>query len=127
MNDALIFAFNLSENALERLQSICDAIGVGLRYVHPEAFGLPLGALLGMPAARLTEVSEDDSFDDPMLLMCSLDEPQFNALLQSLRFSGIPPIDLKAVLTPVNITWSARRLRDELRLEHDRLHGASER
>jgi len=123
MSDSMVFAFNLDAPSLERLEAVCRALDIALRPVDRAAFGLPIGAMLGMPAARLTANPADDGFEEPMLVMCGLEPPKFDEFLRSLRASGIPRIDLKAVVTPTNITWSARRLRDELRQEHDRLHG----
>ena len=125
MNDAMVFSVNLDGERHAMLQSVCDSLGIILKPVPREAFGLPLGALLGMPAARLAGAAEDSGFDDPMLLLCGLEEPTFSAFLQALRRSGLPRIDLKAVLTPTNVAWTAVQLRNELLREHEQMRRAS--
>lgn len=119
-NQARMLAFNLESNALRALEALCAALAVDLNPVPQEAFALPLGALAGIPAAPKA-ASAPKPFSDPMLVMCNLDEPRFNAFLQMLRASGLPPIPLKAVLTPTNATWSACQLHDELAREHEAL------
>ena len=115
----VILAFNLDEDALKTLKGICDWLQLRLKSVPPESFALPLGALAGMPAAALgASLVGAPFFNDPMLVMCQLDEPRFNAFLGALRGSGIPAIPLKAVLTPTNANWSALQLHSELMREH---------
>ena len=82
MNDALILAFNIDDAAFEKLEHLCGALGLAVRRVPKAAFSLPLGALLGMPAARLTNAPNAGDFDDPMLVMCNLEEEPFNLFLQ---------------------------------------------
>jgi hypothetical protein len=125
MGESTILSFNLSEPANGMLSVLCDGLGLRLSVVPKADFARPLGTLLGLPCAQPVADSAAD-FDDPMLVMCNLDETQFNAFLQALRYSGLPRIDLKAVLTPTNIAWNAAALHDELTREHlemQRRHG----
>ena len=117
MNEPLILAFNLDTDSCRRLDMIGDALCIRVISVPRKQQSLPIGALLGLSVG--TDPEAGKGFDDPMLVMCGLDEAQFSGFLQSLRQSGIPRIDLKAVLTPFNVTWSAVQLHDALREEHE--------
>lgn len=117
MGIPMILAFNLDARATAVLQKLCDALKLRLKVVPKEGFSLPLGAMVGIPVSASPAASEN--FDEPMLVMCNLDEAQFNGFLQALRLSAIPRIDLKAVLTPTNVAWNACQLYAELCRERD--------
>ena len=126
MNRALVLTFNLPEEALERIRSLSAAFGVRVKAVPPESFTLPVGAMAGIPAKAICVPVAHSGFDDPMLVMCHLDDAQFNQFLRMLRGPGMPRIPLKAVLTPHNAGWNALMLYEELSREHEamqRLHG----
>ena len=126
MNQAIVLTFNLPEDVFARVRSLSTALGVRVKAVPQESFTLPIGAMAGMPAKAVHVPVEHATFVDPMLVMCNLDEAQFNQFLRMLRTPGIPRIPLKAVLTPHNAGWNALMLYEELSREHEamrRLHG----
>ena len=57
-----------------------------------------------------------------MVVFCGL-EDRMDALLPALRQAGIGPDCLKAVLTPINRTWNAVKLHEELLREHQAMNG----
>ena len=57
-----------------------------------------------------------------MVVFCGL-EDRMDALLPALRQAGIGPDCLKAVLTPINRTWNAVKLHEELLREHQAING----
>ena len=57
-----------------------------------------------------------------MVVFCGL-EDRMDALLPALRQAGIGPDCLKAVLTPINRTWNAVKLHEELLWEHQAMNG----
>ena len=113
----IILAYNLDGGALAALNALCARQGLRCRSVAPGEYGLPIGALAGLPAAKAPSAA--GRFDDAMLVMCGLLGPQFDAFLQALREPGMPRVPLKAVLTPTNVVWSSAQLRDELVREHE--------
>ena len=48
---------------------------------------------------------------------------ELDVFLKAYREAGIPPVWLKATVTPHNMTWSAAQLYRELAEEHRQLHG----
>ena len=56
-----------------------------------------------------------------MVVFCGL-EDRMDALLPALRQAGIGPDCLKAVLTPINRTWNAVKLHEELLREHQAMN-----
>lgn len=119
MLPATVLTFNLPVDVHARIRGLAVALGIRVKAVPPESFATPLGAMLGIPAAPADAPAEVGGFSDPMLLMCNLNEAQFNHFLQMLRGPGLPRIPLKAVLTPHNVGWNALQLHDELAREHE--------
>ena len=115
----LILCYNLDGKTTDRLRSLCAAQGLALRAVPPWEYGLPVGALAGIPVAPSAKSAPAEGFSDPMLLMCHLLSPQLDAFLQGMREYGVPRVALKAILTPSNVAWTSRQLRDELAREHE--------
>lgn len=113
-----ILAFNLSAEALKTLQAPCQSMKLRLKAVPPDGFSLPLGAMIGLAAGASPVRPAVKNFDDPMLVMCGLDDAAMNGFLSALRCLPLPPIPLKAVLTPTNAAWNALTLHEALAQEH---------
>lgn len=118
-----ILAFNLSDAALAQLRGACGALGLRLKNVPKDGFPLPLGQMAGLPAAPAAAPAAEENFDDPMLVMCGLDDVALDRFLAALRALPMPPIPLKAVLTYTNAGWNALTLHQELAREHAALQG----
>lgn len=119
MLPATLLIFNLPDGEITKLRGLCVPLGLRVKAVPPESFTLPMGAMLGMPAASADAPAAGGSFTEPMLLMCNLTEDQFNRLLSLLRGPGLPRIPLKAVLTPHNVGWNALQLHAALNEERE--------
>ncbi len=115
----LVLAFNLAPERAARVRTFCAVRRLGFRLVAPEAHGRSVGALAGI----LPEPDGTDGpvqpFDEEMLVLCSLSEAQLDQFLRGLRASGMPPVALKAVLTPSNARWTPARLCAELKRERE--------
>lgn len=116
----MILAFNLSADEMETLRGVCGALGLRAKAVPRESFAMPLGGMAGLPVTGAENVVTQ-SFDDPMLVMCGLDEARLDAFLRALRYAALPPIPLKAILTPTNAAWNALTLHRELCREHEQM------
>ena len=116
----MILAFNLSAEAMEALRGVCSPLGLRMKAVPRESFAMPLGGMVGLPVTKM-ENTVTQGFDDPMLVMCGLDEARLDAFLRALRYAGLPPIPLKAILTPTNAAWNALTLHQELCREHEQM------
>ncbi len=119
MAQPLLLIYNLDAPTEARLNALCDRQGIRVRRVEPWQFALPIGALAGIPAGGVAAPMAGEAFADPMLVMCHMLSPQLDAFLRGMRDEGLPRVALKAVLTPDNVAWSSRRLRDELAREHE--------
>ena len=118
MSGPTLLTYNLNPEAEARLRAICQKQGLVYRAVQPDECAIPLGALVGIPCSAAKDAPQG-GFSDLMLVMCNLLNPQLDAFLLEMRECGVPPIPLKAVLTPSNVAWSSLTLRDELAREHE--------
>ena len=120
MAKPLLLTYNLKPGTAAGLGTICRDLGIRVRGVERDEYALPIGALAGIPATRPSnaDASTAPSFDDEMLVMCHMMSNELDAFLQAMREAGMPRIDLKAVLTPINVLWNSSDLHSELVREH---------
>lgn len=60
---------------------------------------------------------------ESVLVMRNFTSSRMDFLLYNLRKAKLPPIPMKAVVTPTNAGWSFYQLYEELKEEHARMHG----
>ena len=118
----IVLSFNIAGERLEALKGAAAPLNVGVQAVPPADFARPLRDLLekgsgNAPAAVLLP------FTDEMLVIADMPQIVFDMFLDALRRTVRPPVALKAVMTDTNALWSAVRLRDELKKEHEALMG----
>ena len=116
---AAVLAFNLTEEEKKKLRILCAGMKIMLKVIDRSYFGCRIGDL----AAGKADACEDPDIDikEPMLVLASFSGSQLNSFLQGFRRYGVPPIGLKAMLTPSNAEWTAARLYTELSAERDAL------
>ena len=112
MNMPLILLYNLDNPKGAKIRRMCLPLGLRTRLVTPEEYGLPLGELVDGAAPQTPWTGEP--FGDEMLVLVNCTGPLLDRFLQGFRRNKIPPVPLKAVLTPTNRTWDSAALHTEL-------------
>ena len=107
MNMPLILLYNLDNSKGAKIRRMCLPLGLRARLVKPEEYGLPDGAAPETPWTG-------ETFGDEMLVLVNCTGPLLDRFLQGFRRNKIPPVALKAVLTPTNRTWDSAALHAEL-------------
>ena len=108
--------YNCSGPEFSKLRQIFAMLRLRMRPVEPGRYHVPLGQLAegkgedGEPAEAIPEA---------MLVFCGLGDAFLNQVLQVIRVAKLPPIPLKAVLTPTNREWNTLQLREELLRERE--------
>ncbi len=117
MNLPLVLLYNLNNPRGARLRKLCLPLGLKTRLVAPEEYGLPLGVLVegGTPDTPWS----GEPFSDEMLVLVNCPSPLMDRFLQSFRRNKLPPVALKAVLTPTNRQWDSVALHAELLRERE--------
>ena len=112
--DPLMLCIHMSPERALRLSFAAMSLGVRAKVIPPEQEGQTLAALCGLtpPAVPAPAAQADEE----MLVFAFLPDDLLERLLPALR-SGMPPVRLKAVLTPDNSRWTCAGLCRELRGE----------
>ena len=113
-----VLLYNIQGDKLAKIRRAAGLLGLELIGVPPEAFGHPIGFVLGYEGFTPSEQTED--FTDEMLVMETLCSP----LLDYLRKNGAG-VALKAVVTEQNSAWSGAALCRELRREHEAMRACA--
>lgn len=120
----LLLIYNPDEKKKTPLSELCARKGITLRIVQPGHWLEPIGALAGIPGMMPTGLLyEGPVFSDEMLLFNGFDNQMLGDFLTEYRKAGIEKINLKATITPYNLSWNSLQLRDELNREHEELAG----
>lgn len=110
-----VLLYNCSGPQWSKLRQVFVMQKLRMKAVEPGQYGLPLAQVL---EGSEESAGVEEEFSDPMLVFCSLTGPQLDRLLGAMKRAKLPPIPLKAVLTPTNRDWTSQQLWQELRREH---------
>ena len=143
----IVLAYNFTPERLKSLRTLCMMLKVQLRPVAAAEVETPVGLLAGLlteaevaaqkklaaanlngtqnsAAANLNGAQNSAAANLPavpkweLLFLCGFDQALLNRLLAAIRTSRLQKVELKAMLTPTNITWSGAKLLREISAEH---------
>lgn len=113
----LIAAYGVEGEKLAALRVVCDTEGVALRIIEPARAGCRIGFLCGFggfePAPDCAEPPAAEC-----LIFSGFDRASLTRTVDLLRRSGAG-VELKAVCTPTNQSWTLIDLLTELAKEHE--------
>ena len=114
-----------SKKHVAKLKSVLVRMGVRIRNIRPEQTGQTVGFLAGLEGFEEEEAGELPMIPEEVLVMKHFSNSRLDELLLNLRKAGVPRIAAKAVLTEQNAGWPFYKLYQELRKEHEAMHGIS--
>lgn len=118
-----LLLFNVDEDKAALIKSVCGGLGIRIVKIYQHQYGETIGALAGIPLYVMqNQTYHGDGFEKEMMVICGLNSDELDAFLAAYRDAKIPPIWLKATLTPHNMAWSAAQLYEELKREHTQMH-----
>lgn len=116
----IILAYNFSPARLQALKMIAMLVKAQCKPVAREDMLQPVGYLAGIKtAAPVADKFTGTDNTEEMLFLCGFDRPALDKLLTAIRKSPLKQVDLKAMLTAHNMTWSGIQLMKELTEEHN--------
>lgn len=115
----MLLCYHLEGEKLSKIRFVCMMLKIRFRAVAPQEEDWPVGRLAGMEIKEAAPLAEAAPWRDEMLVLCGFDDGLLNRFLNSLRGGKIPPVSLKAVLTPTNAAWSGGALCRELKRERE--------
>lgn len=116
---ARILLFGVKTEKTEAIRGIAQKIGVDVTSVNRRDYGQKIGTLAGISGFR----KDGKPYDGPdfameMLVFSGMIPTQVDAFLAEYKENGLPPVALKAIVTPHNVSWTADALFRELMKEH---------
>ncbi len=117
-----VLLFNISGKKAIDIKMICHKLYISAESVGSDMFGNRIDFLLGL--------SDDDTakgesvFDDEMLLFAGFNNTMLDIMLSQLRQKK-SRVDLKAVLTETNKSFTPYELRCELKAEREAIQNGS--
>lgn len=122
MKEKKILLFHISEKKTEEISALCRELQIETVQIEKSRYYDFLGTLAGIPGLkRPAPVYRGEELSGEMLVFFGLDSEDLDIFLAEYRKRGIERIDLKAVMTPHNMTWNPLKLYEELSAEHTAL------
>ncbi len=114
-----------------KLKGVLVRMGIRIRNVAPDQVLDTVGELAGISgyenrghsAASDEEKKELPVIAEEMMVMYGFTSSRIDELLAGLRKAGVSKVELKAVVTETNISWSFFQLYEEIKKEHERMTG----
>ena len=120
----VILTFQLQKEKEDAMATICKPRGIKLLEIPVKDYAQKLGYLAGVKGfSREKAVYDGAPFPAEMLVFSGMDSQQVDAFLAEYKATGLPPVALKAIVTPYNVSWTADALLRELMKEHIQLGG----
>ncbi len=117
-NSARVLLFHIDPIKANRIESLCKKLSIRTSKIEPALYSQKLGYLAGIPGFPKEEKSyTGPDFPSEMMVFSGMSD-RLDQFLSEYKKAAIPPIGLKAVITPHNIFWSAEDLYKELFKEH---------
>lgn len=113
----LIAAYGVMGEKLAALGMVCESEGIALRIIEPAEAGCQIGYLCGYGGFERAGDCEEPPLTE-CLIFSGFDRAALTRAVDMLRRSGAG-VELKAVCTPSNQSWTLTALIGELAKEHE--------
>lgn len=118
-NQKRILLFQVGMEKENQIRTLCRKCDISVQAVIRTQYGETLGALAGIVGMKMKRKPyTGPGFLMEMMVFSGIGQDELDVFLKQYRENQIPPIALKAMLTPYNIHWSAEELYQELGKEH---------
>ena len=114
----VVLLYHMPEGILRRLTPLLRQQGISVRVIRKELYTVPLEMLLGLKQPDKILQNPGIELPEPMLVMHGMSSEGVDAVLKLLRENKIR-IDLKAMTTPTNLSWTALQMFAELQRERE--------
>lgn len=117
-----VLLYNFSGAREQETASLCKSCGLQVIRVTPPEFQETIGTLLikGGKSSGLAAPAQP-AFSEEMMVIAS-DRNTLEKLLAGFRERKLKAVALKAMVTPVNISWTSVVLHEHLKEEHERMN-----
>lgn len=98
------------------IRKIALPLKIRVKEIEVSSYGHTLGYLAGVTKEEEAAVYEGEALEGSLMVFCNFTEKHFNTVLLKMRQNKVP-MTYKAVMTPVNRTWTIPKLYAEVELE----------
>lgn len=114
----VVLLYQTPEHITKRLTQLLQRHGIAVEMIQKEQYTVSLEVLLGLRHPVHTLPNPGIELPEPMMVMHGLSSHDIDTVLKLLKENHIQ-IDLKAVTTPTNLSWTALQIFAELQQERD--------
>lgn len=113
--EQLLYYIGNSEKE-KALLKLCGGLKIAARKITARELGVSVGELVSGKASNKKTIPA--LYVQPELMIFSgFNDKRLDTFLTSYKTAGIEAIDLKAIVTPFNISWSIYEITQELKKE----------
>lgn len=118
-DNARILLFHIEPNRAKQIETICRFLKIQVTKIKSSSYSQKLGYLAGISGFNRENITyTGPDFPSEMMVFSGMDSDKVDTFLDKCKEASIPPVGLKAIITPHNIFWSAEDLYRELFKEH---------
>lgn len=120
MSQTQVLLYNFTDQErLRRIRRYLNKEKISARIVQAPEFLENLGYLFEIPGfSKTSAFNLGGNFHEEMMVMKDFSDEQMNAFFAFFKENSLPPVSLKAVLTPITMHWTSLQLFEELSKEH---------
>ena len=124
MSQTQILLYNFKdEDRLHQIRRYLNRHRISVRMVQQPEYLESLGFLFEIPGFSKNPVFNlGKNFQEEMMVLKDFSSEQLDEFLAFFKENSLPPVALKAVLTPVTMHWDSMKLHEELMREHAATH-----
>ena len=119
----LVMMYQLDESK-DKIKEIAKKYQITTKTISREMIGETMGHLIGRKGFGAAKTkTEDTTMTEPMLVMDGLQGNSLNVFLKALQEAGLF-VSLKAIITPINLSWSFCKLYHAIKEEDKEMRQA---
>ena len=119
---AQVFLHIPDKNKFDRISKLCEKSGYFCRQMQNADVNRTILELISGQSAGKKVSAPPLYFLPEMMIFQGLADKEVHRFLEMYRAEGLPTVDLKAVVTPWNLTWTLYELAEHLKKEHRSMH-----
>lgn len=119
---AQVFLHIPDKNKFDRISKLCEKSGYSCRQIQNADVNRTILELISGQSAGKKVSAPQLYFLPEMMIFQGLADKEVHRFLEMYRAEGLPTVDLKAVVTPWNLTWTLYELAEHLKEEHRSMH-----
>ena len=119
---AQVFLHIPDKNKFDRISKLCEKWGYSCCQIQNADVNRTILELISGQSAGKKVSAPPLYFLPEIMIFQGLADKEVHQFLEAYRAEGIPAVDLKAVVTPWNLTWTLYELAEHLKEEHRSMH-----